>query len=104
MSNAIGTIRFTDGKELFGVYTGSCDVMLEPLFPSAKEAWDTFWEGRFPSQIDCQCVPEPCLVHSGYGGGFWWVGRACRSCMVLIGPRAPFDEEGVERTDGPLPS
>lgn len=42
-------------------------------------------------------VQEPCVARSYYGGGFDWDGMACRTCMVFISPKSPFDGDVIWR-------
>ena len=81
MSKAAGKIYFKDGLVLHCAYHGTSDLMCEPLYETIEEMakhYDVF------RGDGCNCGRmEPVKVYSGYGGGFWWYGDACRFCKSL---------------------
>lgn len=92
MSSATAAIRFEDGVVLFGVYSGTADVMQDRFFPTVDEAWTAH---RTPA-IDRGDMPtepnEQVQVYSDYGGGFSWAGRATRA-GVLVEGHMPYGAE-----------
>lgn len=82
MSRASAAVRFPDGLVLFGLYDGTSDVLWRNLHVSIDEAWDDYGKTKRP---DCACGhDEEVEIHSDYGNGFSWPGRACRHCMVVL--------------------
>ena len=90
MSSALATVVFSDGYRLYGVYHGTSDVMGSRLF-------EEFPRLIYHDEGECVCgeSAERVIVHSSYGGGFWWRGLGCRRCKVFFGERMPFECDGA---------
>lgn len=105
MSSGTLIVRFPDGELRYGIYHGTCDIANDRLFATSDEAWearetgDTSWPWQTPVPSD----PEPVVIFTNYGGGFYWDGTASKE-MVVDG-RAPYGDEwdgsgAKEMTDG----
>ena len=97
MSHASAQFHFVDGATLHGEYDGTSDIMLPWMYPTEEER-SANWRrvGDWPS---CDCKPEPCIAHSDYGGGFCWLGEACRVHMIFVGPQSHYTDEYDEFDD-----
>lgn len=113
MSRASAAVRFeSDGRVMVTLYNGTVDTLFGRLLDTTDtgEAWDTLYTMyRNGAHMDlfpqCSCGGlEPVEIAADYGRGFSWRGRACRRCLSVAGPLAPFDgdEEGesIERASG----
>ena len=104
MSHASGTVRFVaDNLLLHYEYDGTSDIAL-PCLSETRADMEARWRNQPWRQCTCG-LHEPVKIHSTYGGGFAWDGRACRHCLAIVGPLMPF-EGGVRVRDddwqGPL--
>lgn len=97
MSHAIGAVRFDDGAILFYEYNGTGDWVVPNLY-TTSEAVHEHWRDH-PNVPACPHDGEPVEILSTYGGGFRWLGRACRECMRITAGFDAFDDEAC-RVDG----
>lgn len=90
MSHSSAQFRFKDGTEFHGEYNGTSDIMCPRMFETPEKR-DEQWRKQEWPMSDCEHEKEVCIAHADYGGGFWWEGTACRTCMVFCGPHDLFD-------------
>lgn len=93
MGGAPAQVRLdSDGLILHGWYMGTSDVCLDALSPSWEGAHAHAYAMIWPPQ-QCTCGrDEPCWWADLYTRSHW-PGRACRHCMLFLGPSAPLDED-----------
>lgn len=104
MGSEVGVTRFeSDGVIMFFEYDGTVDVAISHLHPSI-EALRDHW--RNSATLHCTCGrDEPIQLYTCYGGGFSWIGKACRHCRAFTKGLLPY-EDGVPRqrhTNGQCP-
>lgn len=81
MSHADGHVTFTDGLVLHYEYNGTSDVCIPALHHSYEEMHE-HWRNQ-PNR-SCSCnKDENVIIHTSYGRGFEWKGKACRHCMCI---------------------
>lgn len=91
MSHAMGAVRFQDGTLLYYEYNGTSDTVISKLYASEQEVRDNW---RSWTHAGCHCGgDEPVEIMSTYGGGGWWRGRACRTCMAVTSGLVPFYDD-----------
>lgn len=96
MSHSTATFIFSDGVTYYGEYNGTSDVLLPRMFKTRRER-DLHWRSQDTEQkCTCDSMPEDCVVHTYYGPGFYWYGKACRICMVFITPLSLDEIENYE--------
>lgn len=83
MSRANLMVRFPDGTIRHGLYDGTSDIVMRPLYATAIQAWDVYCNDRNDAWgTDEQwndfngMVGEAVEIFTDYGGGFWWHGEA----------------------------
>lgn len=82
MSHAFGKVRFMDGEILHFEYSGTVDVIINPLRKSAYDV-SSRWR-KYDDYNDCKCGnDEDVEIATDYGYGSWWRGRACKKCCVI---------------------
>ena len=77
MSRASGMVKFNDGTILHCIYDGTVDIMHHELFDISNEAWDN-WYSNTAYKDACTCNGERVLIHSDYGEGETYTGKACK--------------------------
>lgn len=92
---------FDDGDVLYGVYSGTLNVMRAVLSPDpdvpvlwADLAREHALRQRNPALYEelqdaieaCSHAPEHVIAVCGWRGGIAWHGSACRSCLLFRGP------------------
>jgi len=92
MSRASAAFYFDDGKVLYGIYEGTCDIMQQFMSESREEPWDWYycrnaWKDRGLSVPECPHEGEHVVAFTDYGNGWYWHGKACAECKVFKGPR-----------------
>lgn len=98
MSRAMGSVH-VDGKVVgYYCYNGTTDVAHGDIFDTRDECFDNW--GSYGRKCTCAGQGRPVILHSEYGGGFWWHAMACLKCKVITAGRAPFDTEGIEIENG----
>jgi hypothetical protein len=82
MSSALAKVRFlSDGKIMYGEYSGTADVYVSHLKHTLEEAYE---EWKKLTWLNCSCgKDEPVIIANDYGGGTYWAGRACRHCRSI---------------------
>lgn len=97
MSHSSGFVVFSDREVLFYEYNGTSDVCMPRLRRTHGEVSDNWRKDQGDAWDGCKCQglskAEPCIIHSSYGFGFGWVGKACRACMVITERLSPFDDD-----------
>jgi len=85
MSHSSGYVLFKDNLKLFYEYNGTVDIVLPKLWNTMKEV-DIHWREYDPFDRKCICgkEPEPVQIYTSYGGGYYFEGTACRTCMLII--------------------
>jgi hypothetical protein len=97
MSDALLKVTFKDGYRLFGLYHGTSDIAYENLFDTEDEPWiyrrhkDEKYKELTKTREAIN--PETVEIHSYYGGGFSWEGKACRIAKVITQGCDPYPEE-----------
>jgi hypothetical protein len=86
MSHADGAVKFPDGIIMYYEYNGTVDFVIPRLY-TTKEEMEANWRSANHDYVfnNCTCgqMAEPVEILSMYGGGFWWNGKACRTCMTI---------------------
>lgn len=103
MSHSSGAVRFPCGKILFFEYNGTVDVCLPHLYETREELGANWRRRDWKFCKDRSHQHERVEIVSTYGGGFEWVGGACRTCMVLTDNLSPHGNDetiDVEYSDG----
>lgn len=91
MSHSFGFVVFPRGELRWYEFDGTSDYVIPKLYRTGKEVEDNW---RSWATADCKCAgSERVLLYSDYGGGFFWFGRACLSCMAVTDGRSPFDDD-----------
>ena len=81
MSHTSGAIKFQDGTIRFYEYNGTADIVLSHHYATIEEVSDNWRSGTWS---DCTCGgEEPVNIFSGYGGGFYLNGKACKTCNSI---------------------
>lgn len=93
MSHSDGTVTFKDEEVLHFEYDGTCDVVVPELYKTSEEMLENWRRG---SRDTCGCEGEEVVIHTTYGEGFEWEGRACREHMRITSGRDPFEHEYSE--------
>jgi hypothetical protein len=107
MSNALGAVRFQNGKVMFYEYGGTADVC-SPTLRETPELVSQFWRQRGPGKswddIKACTHAEDVTIWSGYGGGFYWPGKACQTCALITDNHNPYEDDHIAgpawRNDG----
>lgn len=99
MSHSFGFVVFPRGELRWYEFDGTSDFVIPKLYRTGKEVEDNW---RSWATADCKCHgSERVLLYSDYGGGFFWFGRACLSCMAVTAGHAPLDEDDLKYWDTP---
>jgi hypothetical protein len=83
MSRAIGMVKFNDGNIMYCIYDGTSDIMHNKLFKTSDEAWHNY-HNNFSYDNECTCNGEDVLIHSSYGIGETYTGKACKEHKCII--------------------
>lgn len=80
-------VRFQDGVELYGLYSGVVDFCYNPLYQNRERVWET-WEkqeyGKLPEPT-CSCSSDEKVdIVVLNSGPEYWKGRACRKCEIIV--------------------
>lgn len=91
MSHSSGRVKFKDGTIMHFEYDGTVDICMNPLFDTYEEM-DKNWRNYSISRNDkCTCGNEETAeIATCYGGGFYWVGKACKYCKLILDPNVSF--------------
>ena len=87
MSHASGKVRFNDGTIMHYEYDGTSDWVIPKLYDTHEEMWDN-WRKYEYQEIHCEHKLEDIEIYSDYGNGFYWKGKACRKCNMVIEGRS----------------
>lgn len=86
MSHASGQV--IKNKKVVGYfeYNGTSDIVY-PKIRDSMEAVSNHWREDQPFSRTCSCgrPPEDVVLWSSYGAGFYWEGKACLRCKVIMG-------------------
>jgi hypothetical protein len=89
MSHANGQIRFmSDGKIFHFEYNGTVDTCIPILYTTFDEMHRN-WRRTDLKNEDYYCMNkdhkwEDVEIATSYGRGFYWKGKACRECKLII--------------------
>lgn len=87
MSHSSGKVRFKDGGIMHYEYNGTSDVCISSLYPTFDEMWVNWRNHEWKI---CTCDKEEEVeIYSGYGGGFYFIGNACKQCLSLRATSLP---------------
>lgn len=81
MSSGWAAVRFPDGTVKACIYNGTSDILVPRLYDTTGEAWEARKNGA-DAWPDPEGEPEPVIVYSDYGGGFWWEAKATRNTVL----------------------
>ncbi len=90
MSHSSGKVRFKDGKIMHYEYNGTSDVCISCLYKTFEEMHENW---RNHEWKECGCGKEEDVeIYSGYAGGFYFRGKACRECLSVYATSLGEDE------------
>jgi hypothetical protein len=82
MSHSTGAVLFSDKTVLHCEYNGTVDVMRSNLYKTHEEMHAN-WRGSKWTNCTCGKPSENVIIATSYGPGFFWPGKACRTCMCI---------------------
>jgi len=89
MSHAGGQVKFSDGIIMHYEYDGTSDWCIPKLYDTHKEMWNN-WRKYEYEETNCEHELEDVIIYSDYGNGFYWLGKACRKCNMIIEGKNPY--------------
>ncbi|MCP4986595.1 MAG: hypothetical protein GY928_11235 [Colwellia sp.] len=91
MSHSPGQVRFNDGTIMHYEYNGYSDVVCNCLHATHEEMVK-HWRKQPINVCDCG-KDEDVIIFTHYGNGFYWEGKACKTCKAITDGRGEdFDE------------
>ena len=102
MSRAWGSVHLLPSGAIAGwyIYNGTSDVAHSAIFDTYEKmcgAWSHATDDSWDRSCECSAqVAAPVRIWSDYGYGFGWLGVACLSCMTIIGPLCPDQEDAPD--------
>jgi hypothetical protein len=75
---------------------------IEKQSVTSSATTSTAWKRQFSlREPKCDHEPEEVVLYTNYGGGFYWPGKACRKCnMIIAGRDTDADEVFEQVSDG----
>lgn len=87
MGTSLLAVKFNDGLILYGGYQSTSDIV---IFSKLVKDYDDYEDKPCD---DCNCkIVEDVIMYSHYGSGFYWTGKACRKCRVVVDKFEPFGD------------
>lgn len=86
MSHGSAKFTFPDGSILWGEYNGTAGLMESSMYATFEEMSAHWREGNREAECTHE-TSEPCKVEIYYGSNDEWEAKACRKCMIFIGPK-----------------
>lgn len=71
-------------------YNGTCDVVLGRIYDSLEELREN-WRCGDMGKCICGQEPSEVVLHTTYGSGFHWPGKACLKCKTIVEGLMPFE-------------
>lgn len=91
MGTSWGAVKFEDGLVLFCLYQNTSDVMHGALYSREKAEKIFLKEEISAGAIFCYCgKDEPVEIMADYADGYFWSGRACRTCRTITQNQSPY--------------
>lgn len=94
LSHASGKVKFNDGTVMHYEYDGTSDWVIPKFYNTHEEMWDN-WRKYEYIENHCEHDIEDVEIYSDYGNGFYWKGKACRKCNMIIGELSPFNYDHI---------
>jgi hypothetical protein len=93
MSHAMGEV-IKDGKTVgYYEYNGTCDFATTKIRPTVQEVWDHWRKSDIFGECTCGQPSEDVLLYTNYGYGYYWPGKACMDCMVIVDGTDPYGDK-----------
>lgn len=100
MSHASGKVKFKDDKIMHYEYDGTSDWCIPKLYDTHEEMRNN-WRKYEYEEIHCEHDLEDIEIYSDYGNGFYWKGKACRKCNMIIEGLNPYPcDDSIFITNG----
>ena len=85
MSHATGEVLSLTRERLgWFEYNGTCDVCCARVYKNEEDLHENW---RADNRRECvepqRHTQEEVILFSHYGGGFYWLGKVCFSCMAI---------------------
>jgi hypothetical protein len=84
MSSDIGAVKFNDGLVMWFEYNGTSDICVPHLQDNPNFVYNKPW-------LECNCDNDESVeIMTYYGGGMYWLGKACRHCRSITDKLEPY--------------
>ncbi len=91
MSHAQGEVIYAGKTVGWYEYNGTADVCCTRIFDSI-DLLSEHWRKDVDAECKCGKKPTPVILYTNYGGGYYWLGKACLQCKAIVEGLAPWDE------------